>query len=244
MKNFISALGFLTLIPIPRNAFREDGRQIACFPWVGLLLGLMLAGVDKLCSLFMYPELRAIVDILFMAAITGALHLDGLADTADGVFAHRSRERALEIMKDPRIGVMGTLAIIFCLLLKIAGIYGLQGDSYAIWLITAPVYARTGQVAGLIFLNYARQDQGKSQLFFQKGKYALLLPAILPLLLPFYTGILPGITVLMLFLLTTGALLVFFQRKLGGMTGDTLGALTEITEMLILIIGGVVCMDQ
>ena len=114
--NFLSAIGFLTILPVPKSARTFDGKQVIYFPLVGLIIGAMLWTVDWIFSCFANIEIRVIGDVLFLAIISGALHLDGLADSADGLFSHRSREQILEIMKDSRIGVMGVLALIFCLL--------------------------------------------------------------------------------------------------------------------------------
>ena len=238
MKNFISALGFLTILPVPKNSFRDDGSQILYFPLIGLLIGILLCGVDRLLFLNTDTALRAIVDVLFLAGVSGALHLDGLADSADGLFAHRSRNRALEIMKDPRMGVMGALTVFFCLLLKIAGIASLNGTGYMVWLLAAPACARASQVAGLVFMDYARKVDGKSSPFFQKGKYRMLTLIMIPIALPFYLGVQTGIVALAVFLGVTTLLLYFFKQKLGGMTGDTLGATTEIIEISMFITGG------
>ena len=236
--NFFSALGFLTLIPMPQKAFREDGRQILHFPLIGLLIGALLFLVNHICALFVYTEIRVLIDTLFLAVITGALHLDGLADSADGLFSHRTKEQKLEIMKDPRIGVMGTLAVIFILALKMAGLSGLKHPGNEIWLFIAPALARGSQVIGLVFMNYARDTGGKSQLFFQKGNYRLLVFILIPLALPFWLSLATGFIILTLFLTVNVLLLWFFHKQIGGITGDTLGAATEITEALVLVTAG------
>jgi adenosylcobinamide-GDP ribazoletransferase len=240
MVNFFSALGFLTIIPMPAKAFKVDGRQILYFPLVGLLIGALLYGVDKIGVLYATQEVRVVADVLFLAVITGALHLDGLADSADGLFSHRPKERILEIMQDSRIGVMGALAILFCLLLKMAGFAGLNRPGYEIWLFVAPALARTGQVVGLVVMDYARPEGGKSQLFFQKKKYHLLALGVIPIALPFSISIGTGLMVLFIFLTGTALMLWFFKRGIGGITGDTLGAQTELMESAILITGALV----
>lgn len=240
MVNFFSAIGFLTIIPMPAKAFRADGRQILYFPMVGLLIGGLLYGVDRLGALYATQEIRVVADVLFLAVISGALHLDGLADSADGLFSHRPKERILEIMQDSRIGVMGALAIIFCLLLKMAGFASLNRPGYEIWLLVAPALARTSQVVGLVFMDYARADGGKSQLFFQKKKYHLLSLGVIPIALPFSISIEIGLMVLFLFTTGTVLMLWFFKKGIGGITGDTLGAQTELIESVILITGALV----
>jgi adenosylcobinamide-GDP ribazoletransferase len=244
MVNFLSALGFLTIIPMPANAFRVDGRQIMHFPLVGLLIGALLYGVDTLGAQLATQEIRVVADALFLAVISGALHLDGLADSADGLFSHRPKERILEIMQDSRIGVMGALAILFCLLLKMAGFAGLNRPGYEIWLFAAPALARASQIIGLVFMDYARLEGGKSQIFFQKKQYHLLGFTIIPIALPFWISIETGLLVLFLFITGTVLLLWFFQRGIGGITGDTLGAQTELMETLILITGALTVMNH
>ena len=136
------------------------------------------------------------------------------------------------------MGVMGALTVFFCLLLKIAGIASLNGTGYMVWLLAAPACARASQVAGLVFMDYARKVDGKSNPFFQKGKYRMLTLIMIPIALPFYLGVQTGIVALAVFLGVTTLLLYFFKQKLGGMTGDTLGATTEIIETSMFIAGG------
>ena len=236
MSNFFSALSFLTILPAPKgNLPWKDGRQVMYFPLVGLLMGAMLWGMDHLLSLYFNEVIRSILDVLFLAVISGGLHLDGLADAADGLLSHRPREEMLRIMKDGRIGAMGTLALIFCLLLKCAGIYALEDESRWVWLLAAPALARSAQVAGLVFMDYARKEGGIANHFFQKGKYRFLAWTPLPFLPPFFLGMETGLVALFSFILLTAALLLYFKDKIGGMTGDTLGAMSEILETAVLV---------
>lgn len=160
MRNFVSALSFLTVLPSGRVAGPPDGASVLYFPVVGILIGGMLAGVDWLGSLFLYDELRALVDVAFLALITGGLHLDGLADSADALYFHHDPAKALQIMKDPRIGVMGVLALIFGLGFKFAGLLVLDIQQCWIGFLVAPALARSAQVVGLVFMNDARETGG------------------------------------------------------------------------------------
>lgn len=244
MLNFFSALAFLTIIPVPAQAPLDDGKKVLYFPLVGLLIGCLLVAVDYLGSLVFYQEIRVVVDILFLAVISGGLHLDGLADSADGLLSNRPRERALEIMRDPHMGVMGGLAIIFCLSLKSAGLMGLGGKMFWLWLLAAPAFARTALVVGLVFMDYVRKNEGLGKDFFQRNNYGLLKLSFLPFPLPFLLGWEVGIKVIVLTVGISIALLWFFKFKLGGMTGDTLGALSEGVETTVLLTGGLVSMNQ
>jgi len=241
MRKFFSALSFLTLIPTGALAGKPEGASILYFPLVGLLVGGLVVGVDWLGSLFLYDELRILTDVAFLAWITGGLHLDGLADSADGLYFHQDKEKSLEVMKDSRIGVMGTLALLFCLGFKFIGILALGSNNCWIWLVIAPALARSAQVVGLVVMNDARGTGGVGQALYQKGKYQYLTFCLIPLVLPFAISISVGAAVGAAFVIINISLLIFFRQRLGGMTGDTFGALTEITETFFLVFGGLVC---
>ena len=237
MLNFFSALAFLTIVRSPKQGAWEDGNKVLYFPIVGLLIGLGLWGVDALGSIIFNQELRCAFDLLFLALITGGLHLDGLADSADGILAHRGRERALEIMRDSRIGVMGALVVFFCLLIKYAALQGLEETNHWIWLIAAPALSRTSLTIGLVFTNYARSEGGLGTGFFQKNRYNLFILAPFALVIPFFISPLTGVFALGGFFLALALLFSFFNRTIGGMTGDTLGATAEIIEAVIIVEG-------
>lgn len=235
---FLSAIAFLTILPTPTRAINNDGRQILYFPLVGLIIGFLLCGVDQLLSLLSHTEIRIVGDVLLLAFISGALHLDGLADTADGFFSHRPREQILEIMKDPRVGVMGVLAIIFCVLLKLAGVAGIIHLESLIWLAIAPALGRTAQVIGLVFVNHVASEKTLAKDFYQQGEYFLLLYCPIPFAILIYMDWVLGFATLIIFALFLSALLFYFKKRIGGITGDTLGATSEIIETLFLLMGG------
>lgn len=242
MSNFYSALSFLTIIRTPQQADWQDGSKIMHFPLVGLFIGAILFIIDHMLSLFVYGEIRAALDLIFLAGITGGLHLDGLADSADGLFSHKNKEKALEIMKDPRVGAMGVITVTLCLLLKFSGIIGIKGDDAWIWLLTAPALSRSAQVIGLVFMGNARGDGGIGAHFFQKHNYQALLFCLIPIITPFFINIRTGLFVTGSFAISTIASLLYFQSRIGGMTGDTFGATTEVVETAILVTGGLACM--
>ncbi len=239
MLNFFSALAFLTIIRIPKSGDWEDGKKVLYFPLVGILIGLGLWGIDSVGKLAFNLELRCAFDLIFLAVITGGIHLDGLADSADGILAHRGREKALEIMRDSRIGVMGALVVFFCLLIKFTALQGIPETNRWIWLIAAPALARTALTAALVFMNYARSEGGLGTVFFQKNRYSLLSLTPCALLIPMLITPIIGFIALVGFCITLALLFSFFNRTIGGMTGDSLGATAEIIEALIMI-GGVI----
>ncbi len=237
MLNFFSALAFLTIIRLPKLGEWEDGKKVLYFPLVGILIGLGLWGVDSISSLIFNAELRCAIDLIFLAIISGGIHLDGLADSADGILSHRGREKALEIMRDSRIGVMGALVVFFCLLIKFTALLGLTETNRWVWLIAAPALAKTSLIMGLVFTNYARNEGGLGNVFFQKNRYSLLSLTPFTLAIPILTGVTSGLIALLGFFITLALLFSFFNRTIGGMTGDTLGATAEIIETIIIVEG-------
>ena len=235
MLNFLSAIGFLTILPVPKSARTFDGKQVIYFPLVGLIIGAMLWTVDWIFSCFANIEIRVIVDVLFLAIITGALHLDGLADSADGLFSHRSREQILEIMKDSRIGVMGVLALIFCLLFKMGGIAGIKNPVSSLWLVIIPALSRAAQVLGLTLIKHIKPQGALAIDFYQRKNWANLLFCPIPFGLIFYLDFAMGSIALVLFSILISGLFYFYKKMLGGITGDTIGASTEIVETFFFI---------
>ena len=118
MKSFIAAVRFITVLPVGRAGTYNPRGMIPHFPIVGLLLGIILSVFDWLFSDFWSQPVVSLLDVVLLVCLTGALHIDGLGDTADGLYGNRPRERALEIMKDSRTGVMGLTAIICGLAVK------------------------------------------------------------------------------------------------------------------------------
>ena len=155
MRHFISAIQFITILPVGRADTFEPAKMIPYFPIVGLFLGLLTALFDQLATALWSRPVASLLDIIFLAVITGAFHLDGLGDSADGLLGQRSKERVLAIMKDSRLGTMGLVAIVFGLALKWAGIAGLDANR-TLLLVIVPAYARGGMLFGMRFLEYGR----------------------------------------------------------------------------------------
>ena len=156
----MAAIGFLTIIPVPgkyatAEAFAGSNRA---FPLVGLLLGALLALGALLFGSLFPPLVTAVLLVGLWLKLTGALHLDGMADTADGLLSHRPRERMLEIMRDSRIGVMGAAALVLVILLKVAGLSALAPAQLWRALLLAPVVGRCAILLLQAFLPCARKD--------------------------------------------------------------------------------------
>lgn len=235
-----AAIRFITILPAgPSDAYHPRA-MIAFFPAAGLILGLILAVVDSFCALVFSPPVTGAVCVIVLACLTGALHLDGLADTADGFFSHKDRETTLSIMKDSRIGVMGAVALVCVLLAKYSGLSSLADhgpvgfERFLIFLII-PAYARASMLAGVKFLAYARPGGGTAADLFGKP----LLPAEfwglgICILLSLLLGWQALVINLVFFIACTG-LILFYRKRINGITGDMLGAMCEIIEALLLI---------
>jgi adenosylcobinamide-GDP ribazoletransferase len=240
MRSFLAALQFLTVIPI--RAQLEEGDFESSPFWfaqVGLLIGASVALVDALlartcCS----GLLRSILTIGLLAALSGGMHLDGLADTADGFLSARSRERVLEIMRDSRIGTMGVLALVFVLAIKVAALAQLNGPTRWKMLLLAPLAGRALQVINMSLLPYARkQSGGKAAMFIRRNQGRFSIWSGLWLLSVDGTlfGFMTGAKYLVVIVIIATWLAVWSLRRIGGFTGDTLGATSEIVEVSSLL---------
>ena len=240
MKSLISSLQFITSLPLGKQQPFHPKKIISCFPLAGLAIGLLLALFDSLASAIWSSQVTAVLDVILLAAITGALHLDGVADTADGLYGTRKREKVLAIMKDSRVGAMGLVTVVCVLLLKAAALGQVEQSRFLI-LMVVPAYARTAMMAGIRFLPYARDQKGTGSSFFETVLTPMdfkwvLLPVFLSLMLG-WRGLLLNFT----FLIATAGLLLFYRKKLGGITGDMLGCMVEIIEatlFLAVCVGG------
>lgn len=235
MKHFLAALKFITVLPGGGSTAFEPIRMIPHFPLVGLLLGALVAGFDWAASHFWDQPLVSLLDVVLLVILTGAFHVDGLGDTADGLFSHRSRERMLEIMKDSRVGVMGLVAIGAILAVKWAALSEIHDQRR--WLIfLIPGLARAGMLFAIWWLPYGREQGGTGKAFFEQGLSAKDFWALAPLAL---FSLFLGASAAILFCgwaVTVAALIWFYNRRMGCVTGDMLGAMVETTEALLCLL--------
>jgi len=229
MKNLFAAIRFITILPAGRSGDFDALGMTPWFPVVGLLLGALLAGFDLAATRLWPVAAVSVLDVILLAILTGAFHLDGLGDTADGLFSHRPQERILEIMKDSRIGVMGVVAVVSVLAVKWAGISGLAADRTAL-LVLVPAYARCGILFGMRALAYGRPQGGTGLAFFSRALRLRDFWALIPVGILSLTLGLPVLALALGFAAITAALVAYYRRRLGCITGDMLGALAEVTE--------------
>lgn len=243
-KLFCASLQFITRIPVPEKYtqdldIKDYAKGVITFPLVGVVIGFFCAFVFLVTKLWWGNLIASVFAVLTSAMVTGAFHLDGLADTADGIFSSRSRERMLEIMRDSRIGSNGALALIFVILLKVLAIYQLAEQQLAVCalLIAAPALSRTLSVRLLMYRQRYARDSGLGHFYIgnvSKRAADITLWTGLAVVL-----LLTGIKGLFYAVAALGFALIYRQlirSKLGGQTGDTLGAGMELFELVFLLL--------
>jgi adenosylcobinamide-GDP ribazoletransferase len=238
MNAFIASLQFISALPLGKPRAFDPRGIIVHFPLAGLVIGVLLALFDRAAAALWPPFVAAVLDVALLAGITGAFHLDGLADTADGLYGHGDRAKSLAIMKDSRVGAMGLVAVVCVLLTKTAALGAIEHGRFLV-LVIVPAYARSAMIFGMRFLPYARGPEGTGSPFFETPLSApdfryLAAPVLLSLLLGWR-----GLLMNLFFLAATAALIAWYRRKLGAITGDMLGAMTEIIEAVLFLAAGV-----
>lgn len=235
MRRFLIALQFLTILPIKIKSEikKEDfGRSLFYFPFTGLLIGLALAAAAFFFRFL--PDITAAACLLAVSIfITGGIHVDGFADTCDGFYGAKPKEEILMIMRDSRIGVMGAVGVTSLLLLKFALFAGISKDILWRPLIMMCCFARWIQSAGCL-LPIARAE-GKAAAFIKYARKADIITGGVFVLLIF-SVLLGAKGILMFFssIIMPASFIYYARRKIGGMTGDTLGAANEIAEVSVL----------
>ncbi len=240
MKNFLRALSFLTILPVGQDRLSEEkelARSMAFFPLVGLVIGLILSAGYYLFSLFLPKSITLWSTVGLLALLTRGLHLDGFADTLDGLASGGAKERILEVMRDSRIGAFGVIGLIFLIGGKYLALDQISKVSIPYSLILMAVMGRNCMVLVCFRSPYARPGQGLAKPFAENLGYremALSSATALGIALQ-ATGVL-GILVFLGTGLFSLGYRFFFIKKLGGVTGDVLGGANELSELLCLIV--------
>ncbi|RDZ29794.1 adenosylcobinamide-GDP ribazoletransferase [Lysobacter silvisoli] len=240
MRGLLAAIGFLTRVPVPASALGDGAaasRSLAWYPAVGLVVAVPLSALAFVLQ-DTPPPLGAALLLLAWVLLTGALHLDGLADSADawvggmGLSEAERRERTLTIMKDPRSGPAAVVALVLLLLLKFAALASLGTPAWTA-LVLAPVLARAALTLAFLTTPYARSG-GLGQALVGAPRVGCAIALSLTVALcatVMWTGALALAVALIVFALWRRACL----RRLQGMTGDTCGALAELVETAVLV---------
>ncbi len=238
-KRFILMIQFFTRIPIKVEipSDNEDfGKGLVFAPIIGLMIGGILLGFYYLFMLFLPLMVTIIFIILLYITITGGLHLDGLADTFDGLFSGRGKERILEIMRDSRIGTFGVLALVGVVLADIGLLASINPLNIPYAILLFPVAGRIGSLLSAGLSSYAReQGLGKSFIDYCTMKEITIGIVIAFIIFYIFLGLL-GVAIAFLTHITTLILTLMLTKKLAGATGDILGAVCELNQVAFLII--------
>jgi len=239
IASFLAGFRFLTIVPI---SWKQDKDQhyfkasLLWFPLLGLCIGGITSLFISLVSGYLPGSVLAVAGMVLLAGISGCLHLDGLADSFDGLLSSRPRKRALEIMRDSHVGAMGVLGLIFVLLGKYAALSSLDPIVMLQAFILIPMTGRLAILLSMAILPYARKNDGLGLLFYSPDSRYIALFASLYVfvIVTFFSFV--SILLLIFAILTPLFLFSFWcQRKLGGATGDTLGAICELTELSVAV---------
>jgi len=239
LRQLLTAFRFLTIIPLPwlsQNDSECFPESVKYFGIVGLCIGFFGVLLTNILSSFLpYPLLCCAV-LLYLSLISGFLHLDGIADTADGFFSSRPKEKILAIMKDSRTGAMGVIALVFLLLFKMSALLSLPYERLPLVAFFLPLSGRCGIVYTMSLLPYARKEGGLGQMFYSMSKTGnLWITSLIFIIVGFFINVSLTIMLLCLLLAVVALFGAWCKRMIGGITGDTLGAVCEITETFIAV---------
>lgn len=232
-QGLVTALRTLTVLPVPGRDARDLARALSWFPLVGCLLGLMLWGLALALDFATggWPAGAAVMSVAGSAFLTRGFHLDGLADWADGFGGGRDKERTLAIMKDPHMGAFGVMALVLVLMAKWVACARLVETGLISWIVPAYIVSRAAVAELAVCLPYARAEGGTAGPFVDKAlpvhRFEALASALL--LVMIFKG-LAGAVILFLGWVICRLFGLWFLKRVGGVTGDLLGACCELVE--------------
>lgn len=237
---FRTAWEFLTIIPLAGNrAVKADelARSMAYFPLVGLILGIILV-VSNIGLLKILPA--SIVDAMLIAELiilTRGLHIDGFVDTIDGLAGGKTKEDILHIMRDHRVGALGVVGVIMLIMVKYLSLSALPSASKSLALLAMPMVSRWLQVPFTSLLPYARPEGGMGKAFVDEVKAReVRIATIFALAIIFLLFKLNAILIIAPLAFFTFLSGIYFKKVVGGITGDVIGAVSEVNEVMFLLI--------
>ncbi len=244
---FLAALKFLTIIPLPWRREASPGElegSIGYFPVIGLIIGLILAGLNWLLGLFLPSAVVNGLLIVSMVVISGALHLDGFVDTCDGIAGHKAVEDRWRVMHDSRAGAFGIVGVFLLLLVKYVSLNSVPEPLLMSTLVLMPVVSRWAMVYTVFAYSYARPT-GLGKIFKQGANWQRFTTATV-ITLAIVIGLarlanityfyLAGLAIMLAICVIVVAMATYLKRKFAGLTGDTYGAINEVAEVCVLIL--------
>jgi adenosylcobinamide-GDP ribazoletransferase len=241
--SFLAALQFLTSIPVSLKrqlSPAQLGRATAWFPLVGFIIGIILALLNWLLS-YILPS--AVVDALLIAALvilTGAMHLDGFADTCDGIAGHKPVEERWRVMRDSRTGAFGVVGVVLLLLVKYVALNNIPNEWMLPTLLFTPVVSRWAMVYAIFAFPYARPEglgkAYKAATRWPQFTIATVITVVLLAVVLFHLFLVIGLFVMVSIWIITTLFAFYLKHKFAGLTGDTYGAINEVAEVMALIL--------
>ncbi len=253
--SFLAALKFLTIIRLPlrREPDPEElGRSLVYFPVVGVIIGLTLAGLNLLLGLGLPSPVVNVLLVVWMAVISGGLHLDGFADTCDGIGGQKPVEARLQVMRDSRVGGFGVIGVALLLLVKYVSLNSVPGTMQTVTLIIMPTVSRWTMVYAVFAYPYARPS-GLGTVFkreanWQKFTIATIIALAVAMGLTGWAknaySYLGGLTIMGGTWVIIVAVAAYLKRKFAGLTGDNYGAMNEVAEVIVLILVSLLAHNQ
>ncbi len=235
MSSFLLMLSFFTSIPIGNRVEYSNERfnkGIVLFPLTGFVVGIFLV-MPKFLNIASKP-VEGILIIILYVILTGAIHLDGLSDSLDGLLSNRDQKRILEIMKDSRIGSFGAIGLILYFLILYSTV---QIVDYR-WLLIMPFVGKVNGFLAAGISRYARSEGGMGKLFIEGiGIWKAMLYSIIMIVVSYLILGGFGLFTSIIGLIFTILMVKWIERKIEGMTGDTIGLIIEVSQCVFLLIG-------
>jgi len=238
-NDFLSALSFLTILPVGKREIRRN--SLIYFPVVGLLIGILLVLVNFFLTKFfpfkvnLQGEPSSIANLsilLILILITGGLHIDGFADTVDGFFSGKNRDEILGIMDDPRIGTRAVVAVFFLLLFQFLILEKLKFKYQP--LILMATISRSAMVLAILLAEPAK-NQGVGRIFLEMKDYSVaLIAGLFTLGITIFFLQFKGVLLILITAILVYLMVKYSNKKIGGITGDVLGAINEIIQLCVL----------
>ncbi len=244
---FLAALRFLTTIPLPwvREARPEElGRSTGYFPVVGIIIGLILVGLSWLFELLLSPPspsplpspLVYVLLVVSSVVISGALHLDGFVDTCDGIAGHKTSKERWQVMSDSRVGAFGIIGVVLLLLVKYVALGNIPPDLLMLTLVLMPMVSRWAMVYAIFAYPYAKPS-GLGVVVKQGTRWpGFLMATLITLVVAYVLARVMGLAIMLGIWIIAMVMAGYFKRKFSGLTGDTYGAINEVTEVSVLIL--------
>ena len=246
LRTFLFAWQFLTAIPLSRSTHDAKPEELAAsmswYPFVGCLLGALLVAADLLLGRVFSAQVTSMILMLVLIVLTRGLHQDGLADMVDGLAGGRTAQARLAIMKDAHIGAIGATGLFVALGLRYAGLNAMPAGEHIALLIGMLVVGRWAMVVGAFHVTYARSEGGLAQPFLAhlSWQHVWLATLTAGIALTLLLGPWSAMCCLIIGTAVVRLSTVWFHRMFGGVTGDLLGAMNEVAEILFILIVPVV----